>query len=210
MFTLTRDDSDKAAERLAATGYWPARASALLAEGKYSRVVETCRRNLEDTPELVSGRLIYARALYHAGQAESAAEQLYHVLSLDPNNMTALIHLGHIEFTRGDEIAALSHYRRVQEIDPNCRGLKSQVRRPREDTTRTVTLSRAPEKGKGKKAPPLREIPFVTETIGDLYMSQSHPRLAAEVYRVLNKDNQNPRLAEKLARAEQLVKEKES
>ena len=78
------------------------------------------------------------------------------------------------------------------------------------ETTRTVTLKR-PQEAPGRAAGwhARREVPFFTETMGDLYLAQGYPRMAAEVYRALNGDDQNPRLREKLGRAEEKIKEKE-
>lgn len=199
-------------DTLAATGYWPARAAKYFYEGKYARVVELCKENLPHHTSLVSAHLIYARALYHAGQLDSAAEQLFAVLALDTDNIVALKYLGDLNYNRGNEFTAMSYYLRILELDPLCGGLKSDLTgHPggSRETTRTITISRPGEKTPPKKTPLLREIHFYTETVGDLYLAQGHPRLAAEVFRVLNSREQNPRLIEKLFRAEQKIKEKE-
>ncbi len=264
MFDLEATPETTVTERLAAVGYAPAVAAKFFAEGKYSRAVEICKEALADDTKLVSVRLIYAKALYHAGQRESAAEQFYAVLSLDPENLVALKYLGDIKFAEGDQYTALAHYRRVLEIDPGCRELwcavKTRVstvsvakangqddagegsqdatekaaatdetdltvsevtggegqtaaekdksvigsRAASGDTevTRTVTLKRAGETGESKRSERLREIPFITETMGDLYLSQGHYRLAAEVFRTLHDRNPAQRLQDKLDQAE--------
>ena len=195
---------------LSAKGYRPAQAAKYLAEGKYSRAVEICKEHLREDPQSISGRLIYALSLHGAGQTESAAEQFYHVLSVDPDNLVALKHLGDIKFAEGDDIAAMANYTRILEIDPHCRGLRSDLKMTQRQATRTITLSRQAESSAEKAAtPPRWKIPFCTETIGDLYLAQGHPRLAAEVFRTLNERNQTSRLAEKLAQAERRLKEKE-
>lgn len=194
-------------DRLASLGYWPARARKLLSQKKYALAAELCREHLDSEPEIVSGRVIYGVALYHAGQTEPAAEQFFSVLSRDPDNLVALKYLGDIKFGSGDEIAAMTYYQRVQAIDPNGRGLQCIIRSKPVEQTRTVTLKRPAELP--KPSAPLRNIPFYTETLADLYMAQGYPRLAAEVYRVLHEKNQTPRLAEKLAQAEQSIRQKE-
>ena len=196
---------------LSAQGYWPAQAAKYLSEGRYSRAIEICKEHLREEPQSLSGRLIYALALYGAGQTNSAAEQFYRVLSVDPDNLVALKHLGDIKFAQGDEMAAMANYARVLEIDPYCRGLKSDLRTTEIRTTRTITLSREAESPTEKEAdtPTRWKIHFYTETIGDLYLAQGHPRLAAEVFRTLNEKNHNPRLAEKLAQAVSRIREKE-
>ena len=86
----------------------------------------------------------------------------------------------------------------------------SPIRKRRTTTTRTITLARGSETRPAPAEAPLREIPFYTETMGDLYMKQGHPRLAAEVFRRLCESGTAPRLGEKLAQAESKIREKES
>lgn len=197
---------DNLAATLAAEGYWPARAERLISDDQFAAAIELCRDRLADDPDLLSGRTLYAQALYLAGQHELAAEQCFYVLSLDPDNLVALKYLGDIKYAAGDEQAALSYYKRVLQIDPECTGLKCEVRPRPSQTTRTVTLHRPGESAERKKT--AMRIPFYTETIGDLYLNQGHPRLAAEVFRNLHEKNANPRLADKLSRAEKLIKER--
>ena len=197
--------------KLSAQGYWPARAASYLTEGMYSRSVEICKDHLREEPQSLSGRLIYALALQQAGQTKSATEQFYNVLSLDPDNLVALKCLGDIKYAESDEMAALSDYARILEIDPYCTGLKSDLKTTKRETAKTITFKREAEAPTSKRALPSqqREIPFYTETIGDLYLAQGHPRLAAEVYHALNEKNHNSKLVEKLKKAEHRIKEKE-
>lgn len=195
--------------RLAADGYWAATAMERLSEGRYSDVIRICRENFESAPKLVSARLAYATALHLSGQRESATDEFHHVLALDPNNQVALKYLGDIRYHSGDEAEALACYRRVLEIDPGCRGLKSAIKKRRTTTTRTITLTRGSETRATTAEVPLREIPFYTETMGDLYMKQGHPRLAAEVFRHLSESGSAPRLSEKLDLAESKIRERE-
>jgi len=189
--------------------YWPARAAEALREGKYSRAVEICREGLVSDPELLSGRLIYAAALLKSDQLDSASEQFYTVLSLDPENLVALKSLGDIKMKLGDELGGIACYRRVLEIDPLCRGVKSDLCDRPEGITRTVTLHRHTEEPVHPRLK-TRMIPFYTETIGDLYLAQGHPRLAAEVFRSLITTNTNSGLQEKLKAAEKRLRERES
>jgi len=196
-------------ERLASCGYWPAQAAKYLREGRPSAAIVVCRERLMEGPEALAGRLVYARALHGSGQVEEAGEQFRRVLALDPDNLVALKHLGDIRYASGDTAAALSYYRRVLDVDPFCRGLQAQRVKPAPaTTTRTITLTRGAEHKTEITTERLRDIPFYTETMGDLYLAQGHPRLALEVYRRLAGINASPRLAEKLAQAEGKLKEK--
>ena len=197
-------------ETLAAKGYWPAEAAHFLSEGKYSRVVELCRENIPAHPYLVSARLIYAQALYHAGQMEVAEKEFRHILRQDPDNIVALRFLGDIKNRQDDQFGAESNYQRILQLDPDCRGIKSErtVSADR-STTRTITLTRKAEASTKSTKPPLREIPFCTETVGDLYLAQGHLRMASEVFRTLDRISHNPRIHEKLLKAERKLGEKD-
>ena len=195
-------------DTFAEQGYWPAVAKRRLEEKKYSAVVELCKEQLEESPELFSGWLIYATALFKAGQTESASEQFYRVLAHDPDNVVALKYLGDIAYSQSDEVTAFSFYLRVLEIDPFCEGVSSELKTRDREFTRTVTLTR----GEETAAPPageLRGIPFYTETMGDLYLAQGHPRLASAVFRSLYQQSARPRLLEKIRLAEEKIKDKE-
>jgi tetratricopeptide (TPR) repeat protein len=197
-------------EILAAKGYWPAEAAHFLSEGKYSRVVELCRENIPAHPYLVSARLVYAQALYYTGQMEVAEKEFHHVLSQDPDNIVALRFLGDIKTRQNDQFGAKTNYQRILQLDPDCQGVKSEraVAADR-STTRTITLTRKAEASTKSPKPSLREIPFCTETVGDLYLAQGHLRMASEVFRALDRIGHNPRIHEKLLKTEKKLGEKD-
>ena len=211
MFDTTNNAPENIVETLSDRGYRMAIAARCLGEERYSKAVEICKEHLTDAPASVSGRLIYARALYHAGQIDSATEQFNHVLSLDPENLVALKYLGDIKFFKGDELGAMADYNRLLAIDPYCTALCCRLTAATTETTRTITIRRPEEAVSESEAVKSgRDIPFYTETVADLYLAQGYPRLAADVYRNLSSVSHNPRLSEKLARAEEKIKQKES
>ncbi len=195
--------------QLAEQGYWPSVALGHLNEGRFSKAVEICRERMPLEDEILSGRLIYALALYRAGQIELAVEQFYSVLAIEPENLTALKYLGDLKFEEGDEIAALASYQRIMEIDPLCEGLKADLKRSHTMKTRTIKLNRPAETTVKPQRKSNIDIPFFTETIGDLYMKQGYPRLASEVFDTLLAGSDNPRLMKKLDAAREKINEKE-
>lgn len=210
MFRPVEEPADQTAQRLASGGYWPARAAILLAEGKFSRAVEICNANLAEQPDLISGRLILAKALLKAGQVESAVRQFSRVLARDADNLVALKSLGDIKFAEGERAGAMALYGRILEIDPDCRGIRSPLKRSGTETTRTITLKRARRSKAARPAPEnSHTVEFFTETIGDLYLQQGHHRLAAQVFQAIAERNSSPRIADKLAEAEQSISDKD-
>ena len=122
----------------------------------------------------------------------------------------ALKSLADIRFAAGDELAAMGNYRRILEIDPHSHGIRSSLSTGPKETMRTISLKRGTEEKSVAGRVSLRQIPFVTETIGDLYLAQGHSRLAAEVFRALIGDTGNRTLLQKLKQAESRIKEKGS
>jgi len=209
MFESSSPADNNLIDRMAEQGYWPAQAARLVSEERYALAVELCQERLAQQPRLISGRLIYALALYRMGRTEQAVEQFHRVLELDPDNQVAMKYLGDIKHAAGDETAALADYARILEVDPDCRGAPSDIS-PTTNQPRIQTITLRSETDPAPAAQdtpsPTRRLPFYSETIGDLCMAQGHPRLAAEVYRAIYQHNRSPRLAEKLAQAEQKIR----
>jgi len=196
------------ASELSAKGYWPAVAKEFLDEGKYARVVELCAARLKDQPKSLSGRLAYAEALYLSGQNQSAEEHFYKVLQNDPDNLRALKYLGDIKFESGHRVTALSYYERTLQLEPDTSGLCCSIEKMKKEKTKVMVLKRGEEvsPAAGQK---LRELPFKTETIGELLLSQGHPRLALSIFRELADKTQNPRLKTRANEIEEALKTKE-
>jgi tetratricopeptide (TPR) repeat protein len=194
---------------LAEKGYWPAIASEYFAAGKYSKAVDLCQQKLESEANVVSGRVILARSLYHAGQYVNAKEQFLQVLKYDATNLVALKYLGDILYRDGEEATALAYYRRIFEIDPHCQGLSCPLKQSGAVEVKQLTIRRARESITGKKSIPLREPAFITETVGDIYREQGYLQLAREVYRRLLKDKDSSRIMEKLSETEEKLDKKE-
>lgn len=195
-------------QELAQKGYWPAVAMTYLAEGKYSQAAQLCLLRLKDNPELVSGRIVLALAYFRAGQYEAAEKCFHHILHDDPENLVALKYLGDLKFQAGDEEIAFSYYNRIRQIAGRDIELASRLEDRPIGKTNVLTLRKGSEKNETTPGP-LRQIPFVTETLGDLLLAQGHPRLALRVYQELNAESEDPRLTEKLNRAEELLKDKD-
>jgi tetratricopeptide (TPR) repeat protein len=188
--------------------YWPALAMHDLEEKRYSEAIRLCMDHLKSNPRLISGQVILARALFHSGQYSLAGERFYKVLELDPENLVALKYIGYLMFRDGDCPTAFSYYSKIFHIDQNTTGLCSPVDYNRGQGTRFLTIIRGEEITEFDKKQ-LKRIPFRTETIGDLLLSQSHFRLALAVYRELACRNRDSRLIEKIEKVRASLGEKE-
>lgn len=209
MFSRPPDSESSLADELHQHSHWPAAAAKHLAEGQFAEAAQLCRNRLAEEPEVLSGRVIYARALFRTGQTEASAEQFHQVLAADPENIAALKYLGDIKFAQGDELAALSYYDQVLQIDPRSDILKLDICCPQPESTRKLTITHRPERTEAPRRSVRPDVYFYTETVGDLYFAQGHMSLAVEVYRHLCHHGGHPRLIRKLSQAESRLRDKE-
>src|SRR4051812_12287697 len=86
--------------------------------GDPERAVGICEEYLPQQPGHMSGHIVYGQALYELGRYDEARQVFETALSLDPENLIALRHLGDIARTGGDHHSARVWYQRVLEADP--------------------------------------------------------------------------------------------
>ncbi|MFH2037047.1 MAG: hypothetical protein ABIJ45_11635, partial [Candidatus Zixiibacteriota bacterium] len=185
-------------------GYWPVIAKDYLNQEKFSRTIELCNMRQNESPEILSGRIILAQALFHSGQMEAAENLFYEILRVDPENIASLKYLGDIKFGAGEEATAYSYYKKVIEIDPLSNCLHSPIMSNKSERTKSLTLARGGE-GVSISMAGLKNLPFKTETIGDLLLAQGHTRLAHEVFSELAKAG-SPRIIKKLEEVKEALK----
>lgn len=95
--------------------------------GEVEQAITICREYLPQQPGHMSGHIVYGQALYEARQLEEARSVFETALSLDPENLIALRHLGDIALMMGDASAARSWYGRVLEADPRNEEIQGQL-----------------------------------------------------------------------------------
>ena len=95
--------------------------------GDIEQAIAICREYLPQQPGHMSGHIVYGQALYEARQVEEAKTVFETALSLDPENLIALRHLGDIALMVGDSQAARMWYGRVLEADPRNEEIQAQL-----------------------------------------------------------------------------------
>ena len=95
--------------------------------GDIEQAIAICREYLPQQPGHMSGHIVYGQALYEARQVEEAKTVFETALSLDPENLIALRHLGDIALMIGDTQAARIWYGRVLEADPRNEEIQAQL-----------------------------------------------------------------------------------
>ena len=87
--------------------------------GDPEQAIAICRAHLAQQPGHMSGHVVYGQALYDAGRMDEARVVFHQALTLDPENIIVLRHLGDIARQRGDVEEARSWYSRALDGDPH-------------------------------------------------------------------------------------------
>ena len=86
--------------------------------GDLEQAIFICQEYLPQQPGHMSGHIVHGQALYDLGRTDEAKIAFETALSLDPENLIALRHLGDIARQVGDTDSARMWYQRVLEADP--------------------------------------------------------------------------------------------
>jgi len=95
--------------------------------GDITQAIAICREYLPQQPGHMSGHIVFGQALYEARQLDEAKTVFETALSLDPENLIALKHLGDISLMAGDTGGARTWYNRVLEADPRNEETQAQL-----------------------------------------------------------------------------------
>ena len=86
--------------------------------GEIEQAIMICEEFLPQQPGHMSGHIVYGQALYEASRFEESRTVFETALTLDPENLIALRHLGDIARGQGDMDSARRWYDRVLDADP--------------------------------------------------------------------------------------------
>ncbi len=86
--------------------------------GDLEQAISLCQAHLTDQPSNMNGHVVYGQALFDAGRYDEAKGTFETALTLDPENLIALRHLGDIACTNGANDQAREWYKRVLDADP--------------------------------------------------------------------------------------------
>ena len=86
--------------------------------GDIEQAIMICEEFLPQQPGHMSGHIVYGQALFEAARFDESRTVFETALTLDPENLIALRHLGDIAKGQGDLESARKWYDRVLEADP--------------------------------------------------------------------------------------------
>ena len=98
--------------------YFAPLANELRKAGELAQAIALCREHLPRQPGHMSGYIVFGQALFESEELDEARSVFEQALALDPENLIALHHLGHIARRQGDTVAARRWYERALETDP--------------------------------------------------------------------------------------------
>lgn len=148
-------------------------ADALRQAGRCEEALTLLEEGLAAHPRAVGGLVTLARTLSAAGRAERAAAVASRILEQDPDNLVALEMLGEDERRRGDTIAAIAHYERLAQLEPDDRHWHAVLAGLRQQREAGTNESGDPDTG------------LATLTLVDLYLAQGYRQKAEAMLRRL-------------------------
>ena len=126
--------------------------------GDFAQAIAICREYLPQQPGHMSGHIVFGQALYEARQFDEAKAVFETALSLDPENLIALKHLGDIELIAGKTEAARAWYQKILDADPRNEEILAQLAKLEEKAKgakigATMVMQAVPRPGTAPKAP---------------------------------------------------------
>jgi tetratricopeptide (TPR) repeat protein len=95
--------------------------------GDLAQAIAICREHLPKQPGHMSGYIVFGQTLFEANSLEEARTVFEQALSLDPENLIALKHLGDIARSKGENAVARRWYERVLDADPRNDDIAAQL-----------------------------------------------------------------------------------
>jgi tetratricopeptide (TPR) repeat protein len=142
--------------------------------GDIEQAIMICEEFLPQQAGHMSGHIVYGQALYEAGRSAESRTVFETALTLDPENLIALRHLGDIARANGEMETARHWYTRVLDADPRNDEIQSLLYSLDDagatvlDETRMAvpgtSATPTPRKEEMKFAPPPRALPELPKT----------------------------------------------
>jgi tetratricopeptide (TPR) repeat protein len=143
--------------------------------GDLEQAISLCQSHLAEQPGNMNGHVVYGQALFEAGRYDEAKETFEAALTLDPENLIALRHLGDIACTNGANDKAREWYTRVLDADPRndeiialLASLDEQAKKDAIGAPIASLESMAPREARGEPFKPPQVItPLSTASVAD-------------------------------------------
>jgi len=144
--------------------------------GDVQQAIAICREYLPQQPGHMSGHIVFGQALYEARTFEEAKAVFETALSLDPENLIALRHLGDISLITGDSDSAKTWYMRVLEADPRNEEIQAQLATIDKAAASAPTPAITPAVAEAPPAPPAPPAPAAPASTAATIVMKAVPR----------------------------------
>src|SRR5437868_3622310 len=126
--------------------------------GDFNQAIAICREYLPQQPGHMSGHIVFGQALYEARQFDESKSVFETALTLDPENLIALKHLGDIALIGGNTDGARGWYKKILDADPRNEEILSQLAKLEQKAQgakvgATMVMAAVPRPGSRPKVP---------------------------------------------------------
>src|SRR3954471_16337951 len=126
--------------------------------GEIEQAIAICREHLPQQPGHMSGHIVFGQALYEARQFDESKSVFETALTLDPENLIALKHLGDIALIGGNTDGARGWYKKILDADPRNEEILSQLAKLEQKAQgakvgATMVMAAVPRPGSPPKPP---------------------------------------------------------
>lgn len=161
-------------------------AEAELNDGKADNALQILTDGLKSYPGYLSAHIVYVEALAKKGEYTKVIDKLEELRSTFNDDEVINYYLEKIEEEKAEN----------QELEDNIRNVDKPIEDDLENLAETISKAKIPRAGEGNVNNEIENVTptgglFISETLAEIYLSQSNLKEALEIYEKLLESNPN-------------------